>query len=150
MSGASHKQGRHWLREDATLAGLRGSLQEHNVNGEVWKHDENEFASNLVGRIAIGLGTNDHASITDGGDPCRQQQQPDGHASSWTERPSEAAKKKFLYVSFTSWSNVTVSKGLSKNVHCSSSSSIHILYNHAPSGGVGPPPGRCTRLEMFQ
>ena len=128
---------------------MRGSLQEHNVNGEVWKHDEHEFVSYLVGRLATGLGPNDHASITDGGDPCRQQQQPDGHASSWTERPSEAAKKNLLYVSFTSWSNVTVSKGLSKNVHCRSSSPIHILYNHAPSGGVGPPQGRRTRWTYF-
>ena len=27
-------------------------------------------------------------------------------------------------------------KGLSKNVQCSPARSIHILYNHAPSGGM--------------
>ena len=49
-----------------------------------------------------------------------------------------------------SFGDVTdTTKGLSKKVHCMSASSIHILYNHAPSGGVGPPPGRCTPLLIF-
>jgi hypothetical protein len=38
---------------------------------------------------------------------------------------------------------------LSENVHCMSASSIHILYNHTPSGGVGSLPGRRTPFTYF-
>ena len=40
-------------------------------------------------------------------------------------------------------------KGLSEKSLNRSLTSIHILYNHAPSRGVGTHPGRCTRLAML-
>ena len=88
------KQGLQWLREEATLAGSCGSLQERDVNGEVRKHDEHDFVQDLVVWMTTDLGPIDHASIINGGRPCRQQQQPDGRASAWTERTSEAVRPK--------------------------------------------------------
>ena len=69
-----------------------GSPQDHDVSGEACKHDEHDFASYFVVVVAIDVGTIDHASITNSGGPCRQQKQPDGQASTWTERSSELRK----------------------------------------------------------
>ena len=66
-----------------------GSLQEHDVNGEVRKHDEHEFVQDLVVWLASDIVPIGHPHISDGGGPCRQQQQPDGNASAWTERSSQ-------------------------------------------------------------
>ena len=38
--------------------------------------------------MATDLGPIGHASISGSGCPCQQQQQPDGHASAWTDKPS--------------------------------------------------------------
>ena len=40
-------------------------------------------------------------------------------------------------------------KVLSKEVHCRSLSSIHILYNHDPVQALYSLPGRCAQLAMF-
>ena len=45
--------------------------------------------------------------------------------------------------------SVTDMRGLSQKVQCMSASSIHILYNHAPSGGVGAPHALHTPLIIF-
>ena len=98
-------------------------------------------------------GPTHHARITNCYARLRRRQQPDGHASPWTEKPSEARPKRtsprprnalrsFGYVTDTT-------KGLSKKAHCRSLSPTHVLYNHAPSGGVRPSPGRCTRFAIF-
>ena len=70
------------------------NLQDHDVSGEVCNHDENNLVSYFVVSMAIDVGTIAHASISNRGVPCRQQKQPDGQASTWTERSSEAFKRK--------------------------------------------------------
>ena len=93
-AGTPREQGLQWLREEATLAGSCGSLQERDVNGEVCKHDEHEFVQDLVVWLASDLVPIGHARISNSGGPCRQQQQPDGHASAWTERSSDTVHGK--------------------------------------------------------
>ena len=70
------------------------NLQDHDVSGEVCNHDENDLVSYFVVSMTIDVGTIGHASITNSGGPCRQQQQPDGQASTWKERSSEPSKRK--------------------------------------------------------
>jgi len=50
----------------------------------VFKHDEHEFVQDLVVWLASDIVPIGHPHISDGGGPCRQQQQPDGNASAWT------------------------------------------------------------------
>ena len=71
-----------------------GALHDHNVAGEVCKHIEHESVSYLGIWMTTDLGPIGHASIINGGGPCRQQQQPDGHASAWMARSSEAVQRK--------------------------------------------------------
>ena len=68
------------------------NLQDHDVSSEVCNHDENDLVSYFVVSMAIDVRTIGHASITNSGGPCRQQKQPDGQASTWTERSSEPSK----------------------------------------------------------
>ena len=88
-------QGLHFLREDPTLSGSRWSLvHDHNVARAVSKHIEHESVSYLGIWMTTDLSPIGHASIINGGGPCWQQQQPDGHASAWMARSSEAVQRK--------------------------------------------------------
>ena len=62
--------------------------------GEVRKHDEHEFVQDLVVWLASDLVPIGHARISNSGGPFRQQQQPDGHTSAWTEGSSETVHGK--------------------------------------------------------
>ena len=94
MIGTSHKQGLQWLRENATLTGVCGSLHDHDVDGEVCKHDEHELMSYLVVWMTASLGLIDDASLTEVNGHCWQQQLPDGQSSAWTEWSSETVHGK--------------------------------------------------------
>ena len=64
-------------------------MRDHDVTRAVFKHDEHEFVQDLVVWLVSDLMPIGHARISNGGGPCRQQQQPDGLASAWTERASQ-------------------------------------------------------------
>ena len=57
-------------------------------------HDENDLVTYFVVSMATDVGTIGHASIINSGGPCRQQKQPDGQASTWTERSSEPERSR--------------------------------------------------------
>ena len=115
------------------LPACTGALQDPDVSVQVCWHDEDEFGPFLVLWMTTDLVPICHASITNSGGPCWQKQLPDGHASEWTEKPSEAFRATFEKATLRN-DYVTDDRGcLSKKVHCRSSSSIHILYNHDPS-----------------
>ena len=141
--------GLQMLDEHTTLVSSRSSLAGPDVNHSACKHDKRDSISHLVVWLTTDHGPMRQARITNHQVQLRQQQQPDGHASAWTEKPSEAGSELLRKATSRNGYVTDTTKGLSKKVHCSPVSSIHILYNHAPSGGVGPPPGGCTGFAIF-
>ena len=62
-----------------------GAVHDLDVKRAVCKNLEHEPVSYLVVWMATDLGPISHPSVDNGKGRCRQQQQPDGHASAWTD-----------------------------------------------------------------
>ena len=78
-----------------------GALQDHDVTRAVCKNDGLKSVLHVVVWMTTDLVLIGHASISGSGCPCQQQQQPDGHASAWTEKPWEAVQPNFCERNFT-------------------------------------------------
>jgi hypothetical protein len=59
---------------------------------QIFKHDFHDFESNFVISSATEPVAISHTNSITGGDPCSQQQPPDGHASTWTEPTCELSQ----------------------------------------------------------
>jgi hypothetical protein len=76
------------------LPARAAALQDHDGARVVCKQTKHERMSYLVVWMAADLGPIGHASIVNNGGRCWQQQQPDGHASAWTEWSPETVQRK--------------------------------------------------------
>ena len=85
--------GLQMLDDHTTLVSSRSSLAGPDVDPSACKHDEHDSIAYLVVWLTTDHVPMCHARITNCYGRIRQQQQPDGHASAWTEKLSEAAKR---------------------------------------------------------